>query len=401
MKSLLLPTNQFNEFGSRFRTNYTLPDQGFLDRKLGKLKLKLFMYSKKNVAFLGRLLCSITFEWDTKIPTACTNGIRIVFNPYFFLAMSEKERAFVLYHELWHIALLHCGKIKDLNQEVWNIATDYVINNMAYEDGLIDNSGILSSIQFEILFEPKYAGWSSERVYEDLLKSSKIKSKKGQVLDQLEPEPEGQAHKVATAVVQAYQTAKLCNKAGELPGDFIDTISKFLNPVMPWEAIFQNFFNELANDDYSYRRPNKRYTDIILPTLVSDGRLDHIVWFFDTSGSISDSMLLRFSSEMAYVYNTHKPSRMTFIQFDAKIQKIIEYEDDVDITDVVIRGRGGTNLGQVEQWLHKYNPNAAVIMTDLYCDPMRQDPNIPIIWAVSGNDRPSVPFGKIITLPTE
>lgn len=397
--SFLLPNKELNQFDSRFRTDYDLPAQERLDRLMGKTKLKLFMYAKKNVAFLGRLLCSIEFEWDESIGTACTNGLYIKFNPYFFLAMSEKDRVFVLYHELWHVALMHCVDLKTRNGPAWQYATDYVINFMAYEDGLVSRNAYLSSIEFTGLSEPKYDGWSSEAIYRDLLKNA-IKIPMGP-MDDIEPAPEGSTGKMISAVVQAYQMAKLSNKAGQLPGEFEEMITKFLNPVIPWEQVLQNYFTERCNSDYSLQRPNKRYTDVIMSTLVSDGQLQSISWYIDDSGSVSDEMLLRFASETAYVQSTYNPETMKVIFFDADIQNEYEFEADMPITELKPIGRGGTELEPVRQHILKDKPNVAIIMTDLYCTPMKSDPGVDIVWAVSNNADATVPFGTIITLPTE
>ena len=397
--SFLLPNKELNQFNSRFRTDYDLPAQERLDRLMGKTKLKLFMYAKKNVAFLGRLLCSIEFLWDEKIGTACTNGLYIKFNPYFFLAMSEKDRVFVLYHELWHVALMHCVDLKNRNGPAWQYATDYVINFMAYEDGLVSRNAYLSSIEFTGLSEPKYDGWTSEAIYRDLLKNS-VKIPMGPMED-LEPAPEGSTGKIISAVVQSYQMAKLSKKAGQLPGEFEEIISKFLNPVIPWEQVLQNYFSERCNSDYSLQRPNRRYSDIIISSLVSDGQLQSISWYIDDSGSISDEMLLRFTSEVAYVHNTYNPETMKIIFFDADIQNEYEFEADTPILELKPIGRGGTELEPVRQHILENKPNVAIIMTDLYCDPMRSDPGVEILWAVSNNDNPKVPFGTIIKLPSE
>ena len=396
--TFLLPAGEFNEFGLRYRTDYELPNQERLDRLMGKTKLKLFMYAKKNVAFLGRLLCSLEFTWDTKCFSAATNGLYIKFNPYFFLAMDEKDRVFVLYHELWHVALMHCVDLKTRNGPAWQLATDYVINFMAYEDGLVDRNAVLKSIEFTGLSEPKYDGWSAERIYKDLLKKPKIKLPDDM---DIEPAPDGAEGKIISGVVQAYQVAKLSKKAGQLPGEFEEVIQRFLNPVIPWEEVLQNYFTERSNSDYSLKRPSRRHSDVIISSLVSDEQLQSIYWYIDDSGSVSDEMLLRFTSELVYVQSMHNPETMNVIFFDADIQNEYEFEADTPITELRPVGRGGTELEPVRKHILERKPNVAIIMTDLYCDPMKSNPGTEILWAVSNNDNPKVPFGTIIKLPSE
>lgn len=405
--SLLMPNGAVNEHGLRYRTDYDLPNEDQLYRMLGKVKLKLFMYCKNNVGFLGRLLCTVEFVWDTTIDTACTDGNSIKWNPYFFLAADEGDKVFILYHELWHIALLHCEEIKAVNPSIANIAMDYVINYMGYKDGVCDRNCYLKSLEFSCLSEPAYDDWGWKAIYLDLMNKypqMKLPPKLTKPGNQdVKDAPAGSLAKTIGNLVQAYQVAKMSNKAGQLPGEFEEMIQRFLNPVLPWESLFQNFFTERANDDYSYKRPNRRYSssDIIMPSLVSDDRLQHIVWFFDTSGSISDEMLLRSSSELAYVKMQFNPEKITLVQFDTQIQLVTEFEADTDMTEIRVKGRGGTNLEPVQRWIKENQPDVAVILTDLYCKPMRRDPGIPVLWCVHNNPKATVPFGTLIHLPKE
>lgn len=68
----------------------TLPELDYLrlDRDLDRTKTRVFL--GKNAAFLGPLMCSLEFKWDTTIETAATNGLMIKWNPYYFHFLSRK-----------------------------------------------------------------------------------------------------------------------------------------------------------------------------------------------------------------------------------------------------------------------------------------------------------------------
>ena len=38
-----------------------------------------------NETFLASLMCNLEFQWDEKIPTACTNGKYLKWNPKWFM----------------------------------------------------------------------------------------------------------------------------------------------------------------------------------------------------------------------------------------------------------------------------------------------------------------------------
>ena len=54
-------------------------DYAFLRRELDRCKSSILMDAKN--AFLGALMCQLKQDWDKTIPTACTNGKSIWWNP--------------------------------------------------------------------------------------------------------------------------------------------------------------------------------------------------------------------------------------------------------------------------------------------------------------------------------
>src|SRR5688500_13892192 len=95
-----------------------------LDRALDRVKSKVFM-SKKGAAFFGPLCSGMEFYWDTGIETACTDGVRIWWNPQFFMDAPTQYNhpgfnEFVLRHELWHSAKLHGLRQGTRDGDLWN-----------------------------------------------------------------------------------------------------------------------------------------------------------------------------------------------------------------------------------------------------------------------------------------
>ena len=93
-------------------------------------KAKIALMSKPDVAFFTTVCFSLKHIWNSDIPTACTDGTSIEYNPAFFLSLSEAERVFLLVHEAMHVALMHILRVKDKDRKKWDIAADYVINGM-------------------------------------------------------------------------------------------------------------------------------------------------------------------------------------------------------------------------------------------------------------------------------
>lgn len=399
-----------------YNTDFELPSKDQMDNELSRVKTSLYLMDTGAV-FLSSIMNNTEFIWDMEIPTACTNGIYIKFNPYFFLALSPDLRLTVLVHEIWHIAYMHIERMQGLHHMFANMAADYVINNDMKSQGFRFDSPVV-----EPLLDPQYNGMSFEQVYDLLIKQfpplpSGSSGSEGECQNQIakqvmdaaggmDIDPDGlspdEVQEIITKVLQAAQTSKMSGEHGVIPGEIEQIIENFLNPILPWEDLLQNFFNEMCNSDYSYRRPSRRHQDeIVMPTLLSDGNLEIINYYIDVSGSISDAMLLRFNSEIAYIKTAYEPEVINIIQFDTRITKEDIFEDMDSFNTITIYGRGGTELEPVREHIIKHKPNAAVIFSDLYCNPMISDPGVPIVWCVFNNPVATPEFGTTIHVPYE
>ena len=127
--------------------------------------------------------------------------------------------------------------------------------------------------------------------------------------------------------------------------------------------------------------------------------LNHLAYFVDASGSVSDYDILRFNSEIKYIKDQLKPNKLSLIVFDTKIREVIVFDEDDTFDKVVITGRGGTSLVCVREWIQANRPTAAVIFTDMECAPMdKPTPPIPVLWVVTGNRGHSPSYGQVIKL---
>lgn len=381
-----------------------------LDKELDRVKTKVFLGT--NAAFLGSLMCSMNFSWTSDIKTACTNGINLYWNPYWFLKIPFDTRVTVLLHELWHVALLHMLRRGDRDPKTWNYACDIVINNMLELEGY-------SFKGTDPWLDQKYGTQPAEEVYDALLGMPLITiyginvwgheddDGEGDTSDIVEPEndpddPEaGSGFPIINRVVQATHVAKMSGEgAGGAPNEVESVLKRFLQPKLPWETLLFNFFNEISTQDYSWARPNRRYRDVYLPSLIDDDNgLEHLIYYLDVSGSVSDGEVIRFNSEVKFIKEQFKPQKLTLVLFDDRIQREFSFLEEDPFEEVVIVGRGGTSLFPVRQHMIDHNPTAAVVFSDLFCAPMDPLPpgiNIPIIWVAVNNTNAQVHMGKLV-----
>ena len=200
------------------------------------------------------------------------------------------------------------------------------------------------------------------------------------------------------SVLRAIHEATLAGEAGSIPGSVTSTIKKFLEPVIPWEATLMRFMTELLDSSYTWRRPNRRSQEVYLPsTYLDDGRLEHLAYYLDVSGSCSDADVLRFNSEVKYIKEVMQPEKLTLVQFDTVIQQVREFGEYDPFDEIVIVGRGGTSLECVRQHMESIKPTAAIVFSDLQCPPMGPLTfDIPTIWVAIRAAGKTVPFGELI-----
>lgn len=392
----------------------TQHDYAKLDRKLDQVKSSVFR--RGDAAFFGPILCGLDHIWTTQVDTAGTDGQHLYWNPDFFVNapiqyQQPEFNEFVLMHELWHVARLHMLREGKKCPDKWNEACDIRINNDEAAEYQIrkknsPNAPKLPWGTFPAWFKPE---WDKENGAP--LAEEEIYARLNKIGAPPKPNPWGngdmvgdaEANKAAVAtVVKAIQSAKMAGQPGAIPGGVVENVNKFLSPVIPWEYHLKKWMTDLLEYDYTWARPNRRYADMYLPSIIEeDGRLDHLIYFQDVSGSISSRDIIRFNSELKYVWDELKPKRMTVVQFDTIIQKIDEFNEGDTFDKIKIIGRGGTCLIEVRQMIEDLKPTAAVIFTDMGVAPMRPlTHEIPILWVCTNNPGAKVPFGTLIHIKT-
>lgn len=376
-----------------------------LDKELDRTKSRVFM-QKGTSAFLGPVMCSMDFHWDSNIKTAATDGTKVWWNPEFFMYLNPETRCTVLIHELWHPALLHPVRRVGRDPEIWNKACDYRINNdlkasgFSFEgiewcclDPSIDDGGRLPEEDiYDLLVQgqipppppppPMFAAagvgdWGAG--------------------DMVEP-TDDQTRTMIETVIRAIHAHKAAGGAGNIPLVIQETLDKFLEPIVPWEKELMQFCTDLLEDSYTWARPNRRYPDVYLPSVYTEeGKLRHIVYFLDVSGSCSNSDVLRFNSEVKYIKEVLQPEKLTLVQFTTEIVHEEVFLEQDPFEETVRYGTGGTSLRCVREWIEKHQPTAAIVFSDLDCTPMEKPSyDVPIIWCAVRAGGARVNSGKII-----
>lgn len=380
------------------------------DKTIALNKAKIGLMTRRNSVFITTVLFSLKMRWNEDIPTAQTNGFFIHINPDFFMSLDPEVRISLLAHEAWHVCFQHMVRCGLRDPFLFNVAGDHVINTMLENNGFKIGDGWLC--------DHKYDGQTTEQVYDDLEKNPPTNGGGPMAGDVQQPtRPDGSddpnngdgsnpsqqeiEQHIREVMVKASAQSRMSGDApGTIPGDIQIAIDKLLNPKLPWNIILANYLHSMAKEDYSFRKPNRRFMpDVILPSLYSES-LDHIAIAVDTSCSVSDREFTAMVSEINHIKDMMDPNLMTIVDFDTRIHKIQTRDKSQSVRDLNFTGRGGTSLFPVFEHFDAKPPTCLLVFSDLECAKIEKDPGYPVIWICINNPRGEVNFGRLIHYET-
>lgn len=341
--------------------------------------------------FYAPTLCNMRIREDWGIPTMCTNGVEIRYNPHFTMKVcGPDEVCGVLIHECRHVMLCHMTRRGKRDPMGWNIATDKRINtdigNVTSNMGSDWRSAMYKIPAGCIPPDPSIGDKCSEAIYETLPKNKDGSYKMpgngaGDVEDAPgDVDPQELENKIKQAIANGYAIAKM---QGRVPYGADKMVDEILDPKLSWDQVLITAVIDKIKDDYTMKRPNQRYmqTGFFLPSLDNDV-IGPIVVGNDTSGSMWDEKTLSTGLGVCQsLLDTLKPRKMVVADIDAQVHNWREYTHG-DKLPLDIKGGGGSStiplFDRIAQ--EEDEPAAVIIFTDLYIDMPADPPPYPVYW---------------------
>lgn len=373
-----------------------------VSKRISKAKTALILEHP----FIGSIALNMPMTIDNNVPTAATNGKRVLFNEEYCNNLNDEELKFLVAHECMHPMLEHIFRRGERDAYKWNIAGDYVINKLLTDEGIgkMPEGGLLDTDIYN------QNGGTSEAIYASLPQdddpngngSGQGYGGEGQPLDQIEDaggSPAEQAQQQAEWKVKVAQAAQSAKMMGKLSANIERLVGDLLQPKVDWREVLQRFVTKCKDDERSWARPNRRFISqgLYLPS-ASGETLGELVFAVDCSGSIGQDEINQFASEITTVKDDHNPTKIHVVYFDSSVShyEVYEREDELDIKP---HGGGGTAFSPVFDYLeeHGIEPVACVFLTDLYCNDFGKATDYPVLW-VSTSDMDEVPFGEVVMM---
>lgn len=144
-----------------------------------------------------------------------------------------------------------------------------------------------------------------------------------------------------------------------------------------------------VNQEQSWMRPNRRFSNVYLPTTARFPSMGKIIVGIDSSGSITEEELAFFAAHLNDIFEQCRPESITILWCDFEIYGFNEYTlDDLPIKFEPIGG-GGTDMRKITQWVNENEPLAdvCIIFTDgdtPFPEP-EEDDNVPTQWVLTSD----------------
>ena len=350
-------------------------------------RAKIALMSKPDSVFFCDLAFGFKYVWDETIPTAAVDGVSIFLNPEFFMKQTPDQRVGLILHETLHPVYMHLSRKGNRDHNKWNIAGDHVINLTLTERGIkIPHGGYC---------DRQYIGMTTEQVYDALPKETPPDFEPDIMDPAMDPDIlEDQIEQnIIRAAIRSQQEG---DQPGTIPGDIQVFLDGLLKPKLPWNRLLMKYLQVFNKNDYSFRKPNRRhFPEHYLPSLYSESLMDLVI-AVDISGSVTDTEFKQFISEVASIFRMMKPKNIKLIQFDTQIKSIESLEGFSDLMKVQFKGRGGTDVSPVIDWINSNKPQLTLVFTDGEFRFKGDGTKKEIIWLIHNNARFTAPYGKTI-----
>ena len=374
------------------------------------------------------------------VPTACTNGRDEIYGRAFVDSLTDAELRFVILHECYHKMYRHLitwKHLHDKNHNTANMSCDYNINGKLVdenrEDGFAamprdadgnqiglydeqfrkpDGSWSDTAVIFKMLEQQQNQPQGNESGGDDSQGTSSAQSQgqgqgQGQGFDDHDWEgadnlSDDEVKDLEKEIdVAIRQGSMIASKSGVTGNRLLDEL---MQAKVDWREVLREFIQTTCtgNDYSTWKRPNRRYigAGVYLPSGISE-KVDELVIAIDTSGSIPDSDLAVFLSEVQAICTTVKPDKVRILYWGHEVvgdESYATHELDTLAQSTRPKGGGGTVVECVPEYMqrHQIKPQATIIFTDGYVFGDWGTWDCPTLWCVIDNEHATPDNGKVV-----
>jgi predicted metal-dependent peptidase len=357
--------------------------------------------------YFGMLASRLVHEPSDSISGYASNGKRFIYNSDFLERRSVEEVMFILTNAVMHHVLSHQQRKLNRRGRLWQLATDYAINNLLAKNGLNIPQGANYSKEFEGMYAEEIYDALKEEYFADGADAfaeggDSVPQEPGMsqeaddsqgfanidgISDEMDAQDESQWQYAASIAQEVAQ------RKGAMPLG-LERLGKKVKPSdVDWRFELYNAVNRHMRNNYAFMPPNKKHIHrgIALPSLTSDTL--SLCVAIDTSGSIDDQLLGAFMEEFKTIMQNFPSVKIELIIADAKVHAHHTFQGG-ERMDFRLKGGGGTDYRPTFDYVEANLPMTTMLLyfTDGEGSYPRIPPNYEVLWALSRKAK--VPFGR-------
>ncbi len=370
-----------------------------LFHKISKAKAKLLV----DYPYFGTVASRVEIVLNDNIQTFKSDGVKLEYNADFFSKLELSEMEFVFANAAMHASLAHQQRRNNRSGWLWQLATDYAINDMLVANGL--------DRPWQAHYSKRFCGLYAEEIYAEL-KADILRDELEYETDDLDDVEENKTEENKTQKQELTQDDVLAQelfeefsksileieaKKHQLP----DSIERFFKiescGAINWRDALKSALDIFHKDDFTLLPPNKKFLHmgIYLPSCISNKF--QVVIAVDSSGSVDENLLNKFLSEIDFLMGMIQNYQIELLVCDDKIHSHNTFYSG-DVLSVDLKGFSGTSFIPVFEFIEDKLRDTKILLyfTDLDGKFPSKLPSYDVKWITSKSG--DVPFGDVIVL---
>lgn len=363
-----------------------------IQQKISQAKAKLLV----DYPLFGTIASRLELIQNDDIQSFKSNGIKLEYNSDFLEKLKPSQMEFVFANGAMHASLAHEARKNGRSGWLWQLATDYAINDMLVENNLERPDEAHYSKRFSGLYaEEIYAQLKDDILRDELEYEADNFDDVNDAKNQNSPQEELQDEQLFDEFAKATLSAEM--KSGEVPSSIGRFFKITNNGKINWRDELKAALERFHKDDYTLLPPSKKFLHlgIYLPSCIS--QRFKLVVAVDSSGSVDEKLINEFLSELNFLMNTIQNFQIELLVCDDKIQSHKTFYSG-DILEAELSGGGATDFRAIFEFVERELEDTKLLLyfTDLDGIFPKNEPNYEVKW-IAPKER-DVPFGEVIVL---
>ncbi len=345
-----------------------------MKNKLDIAKTKLMLEHP----FFGEVVTNLNIVDNTNIASVAFRGDILEINSEYLEVLTLDETQTILANAAMKQLLFHKDRSKGKVKHIWEVASDFAINELLAKNGF--------TIPPLLNYHSRFERLSAEEIYKILLSEQDIVEQESQDIKEIE---DNEFNEFLEEIIQKHL------KQENLPDGLEEFVKSAKKSQINWIELLYRYINNHAKIDYKLFPSNKKHLwrGVALPSINSDEL--KIAVAIDTSASIDTTLLERFLGELEAIMQNFPHYQIELIECDYKIQNTTRLLPLMPIVST-LKGGGATDFTPVFEYLQKLNEDFKFLIYFSDGEGKFPDytPNIETLWVLSKETK--VPFGEKI-----